>query len=74
MVESTLEQRVLWLQQGLREIGKLCLQLGDGDQATVNMQTGAPGVPAGPGDDARATQNTMAGAVSLNDFLAQVQD
>lgn len=90
MADSTLEQRVAWLQQGLQDIGKLCLQLGggalpaDGQTArtdtTGNVSTGTSSggqttTPPGPsGDDARPAQNAIAGASSLNTFLAQVQD
>ena len=71
MADSTLEQRVVWLQQGLREIGKMCLQLGNGDPSNVGQPMNGP--PQSE-DDARPAQIAMAGTIALNEFLSQVQD
>ena len=65
MAESTLEQRVEWLQRGLREIGKLCLQLGD-DVASAGsgaiQQAGPPSAP------------TADPAIPLAQFMENAQD
>jgi hypothetical protein len=65
MTDSTLEQRVEWLQRGLREIGKMCLQLGSDGQADGDrraQQAGFPNIPS------------AGAAVPLTQFLASVQD
>jgi hypothetical protein len=72
MADSTLEQRVAWLQQGLREIGRFCLELGnghpptDGETEPRTPPHHPPNQPAAPAaaDDIRP----------LDEFLQDVQD
>jgi peptidase S41-like protein len=83
MADATLEQRVQWLQNGLREIGKMCLRLGaDGGvapaQPPLPPQSIPPVVPAanvssqaaaGPGENVPVP----IAAIPLSQFLANVQ-
>lgn len=83
VTDSTLEQRVAWLQQVLQEIGKLCLQMsgttsddqssGISARAVESSSTGTSRSGT-PSDDARPAQNAISGASPLTTFLTQVQD
>jgi hypothetical protein len=67
MANATLEQRVDWLQNGLREIGKMCLQL-SGDASAA---AGAPPVvEVAPPPAAGAGGALPLGAIPLSQFLA----
>ena len=85
MDEATPEQRLAWLQYGLREIGKMCLHLG-------TPATGTPEAPPAPGlETPPPTLSTppltlstppsplsapppIGGAITLEQFLASVQE
>ena len=81
MADATLEQRIEWLQNGLREIGKMCLKLGGDPSAAL-----APGLaaPAGPLSapavsashpvTAAAPAEPVADVSALGLFLGSVED
>ena len=84
MAEATLEQRLEWLQKGLREIGKMCLQLGGDGQGAVAVAsssgeqppapapaTSSPATPTAVSGDAT---NALAAGIPLRNFLEGVQD
>ncbi|AMV37742.1 S41 family peptidase [Planctomyces sp. SH-PL62] len=71
--DSTLEQRLEWLQRGLREIGAMCLQLGGESGGTKGLRTPPPDAAPGPPPVA-APPPPPTGDVTLKQFLEGVQD
>lgn len=80
MVDATLEQRLEWLQNGLREIGLMCLKL-SGDHGTAASEGGGQAVTSSTGPTGDVSQEVATGpagdfaaVVPLSQFLDSVQD
>src|SRR4051794_3009914 len=73
MVNSTVEQRVEFLENAVREIGQMCLRVGNGDTANSNPARAI--LPAGTPEVAGTSSNAAASGqiVALSQFLAGVQ-
>jgi hypothetical protein len=77
MSNAALEQRLEWLQTGLREIGALCLRLSGEQSLSMNPPAPVPTRRAetSPSAPADGTPALAADAtISLKNFLSQVQD
>ena len=74
MANATPQQRIEWLQNGLREIGRLCLQLsGDGQVTEVKLpkDTESHLVPV---DEATESDGAAPVGESIDEFLERVED
>jgi hypothetical protein len=78
MGDATAEERVEWLQNGLREIGKLCLKLGGSDGTPAPDATPTtrdiPPVQEHPEESGGTTPVPTAGVETLSQFLGNVLD